>query len=61
MIEKIMEKDEITQAEVARRIGARRNNINKLMRRRESVTLDFLLKIAESLGLDVELKIHRKK
>jgi plasmid maintenance system antidote protein VapI len=61
MIEKTMEKNGITQAEVARRIGARRNNINKVMRRKDAVSLDFLLKIAESIGLDVEMKIRQKK
>jgi plasmid maintenance system antidote protein VapI len=61
MIEKIMEKDGVTQAEVARRIGARRNNINKVMRRRDTVSLEFLIKIAESIGLDIEMKIRRKK
>jgi plasmid maintenance system antidote protein VapI len=60
-VEKTMEKDGLTQAEVARRIGARRNNINKVMRRKDAVSLDFLLKIAESIGLDVEMKIKRIK
>ena len=61
MVEKTMEKDGITQAEVARRIGAERPNINKVMRRKDAVSLDFLLKIAESIGLDVEMKIRQKK
>lgn len=61
VVEKTMEKDGLTQAEVARRIGARRNNINKVMRRKDAVSLDFLLKIAESIGLDVEMKIKRIK
>ena len=61
MVEKTMEKDGITQAEVARRIGARRYNINKVMRGKNAVSLDFLLKIAESIDLDVEMKIRQKK
>jgi len=60
MVEKTMEKDGITQAEVARRIGARRYNINKVMRGKNVVSMDFLLKIAESLNLDVEMKIRKK-
>ena len=60
LVEKTMEKDGITQAEVARRIGAQRYNINKVMRRRESVSIEFLLKIAECLGLDLELRTKRK-
>ena len=60
-VEKTMEKDGITQAEVSRRIGARRYNINKVMRGKNAVSLDFLLKIAESIDLDVEMKIRKKK
>ena len=60
LIEKTMEKDGITQAEVARRTGAQRYNINKVMRRKEAVSIEFLLKIAESLELDLELKTRRK-
>jgi transcriptional regulator with XRE-family HTH domain len=60
IVEKTMEKDGITQAEVARRIGARRYNINKVMRGKLVVSVDFLLKIAESLGLDVEMKVRKK-
>jgi len=61
MVEKTMEKDGVTQAEVSRRIGARRYNINKVMRGKNAVSLDFLLKIAESIDLDVEMKIRQKK
>lgn len=58
-IEKAMEKDQISQGEVARRIGALRNNINKIMRRKSIVSLDFLVKMAESIGLEVEMKIRK--
>lgn len=64
MIEKIeaqMDNDQITQAEVARRIGALRNNINGIMRGKLPVSLDFLIKIAESIGLDVKLKVGKLK
>lgn len=60
-IEAAMEKDGISQGEVARRIGAQRYNVNKLMRGKTVASLDFLLKIAESIGLDVELRIKRIK
>lgn len=60
-IEKHMEQHEISQGEVARRISAHRYNVNKVMRRKAPVTLDFLLKIAESIGMKVDLKIHRSK
>lgn len=60
-IEKLMDQEEISQAEIARRIGAQRYNINKVMRRKFPVTLDFMLKMAESIGLEVELKIKQPK
>lgn len=60
LIVKTMEKDGITQAEVARKIGAQRYNINKVMRGKESVSIEFLLKMAEGLGLDLELRMRRK-
>ncbi|MBX3033540.1 MAG: XRE family transcriptional regulator [Bdellovibrionaceae bacterium] len=60
-IEKLMEHEGISQGEVARRIGAQRYNINKVMRRKFPVTLDFLLKMAESIGLEVEMKVRKSK
>ncbi len=61
MIEKTMEKDGISQAELARRMGAQRYNINKVMRGKFVVTLDFLVKMANALGLEVELKVKKAK
>ncbi len=60
-IEKVMEKDGLSQAEVARRIGAQRYNINKVMRRKSVVSVDFLLKVADGIGLKVELRFKRPK
>jgi predicted XRE-type DNA-binding protein len=60
-IEAAMEKDGISQGEIARRIGAQRYNVNKVMRRKLPVTVDFLLKMSESIGLDVEMKIRKPK
>lgn len=60
-IEKFMEQEKISQGEIARRIGAQRYNVNKVMRGKFPVTLDFLLKMAESIGLDVELKIKKPR
>lgn len=56
-----MEKDGISQGEIARRIGAHRPNINKVMRGKDPVSLEFLLKIAESLGLEAELRLKRAR
>lgn len=57
-IEAKMKKDDISQAEVARRIGALRTNVNLILRRKNPVTLDFLVKIAESIGMKVEMKFR---
>jgi transcriptional regulator with XRE-family HTH domain len=61
MIRKTMEKQNISQAEVARRIGAQRYNVNKVLQEKMPVSLEFLLKIAESLGLEAEIKLRLKK
>ncbi len=60
LIKKTMEEEGISQGEVARRIGAARTNINKLMRGKDTASIDFLLKIAESINMDVELKVRKK-
>lgn len=59
MIEQTMEKENISQAEVSRRIGAQRYNVNKIIRRKFPASLDFLVKMAESIGLDVRLKVRK--
>ena len=61
MIQTTMEIEGITQAEVARRTGALRYNINKVIRGKSPVSLEFLLKIAESIGLEIELKMRLRK
>jgi len=60
LITDTMEKDGVSQGEIARRIGSARPNINKIFRGKEPVTIDFLLKIAESMDLDLELKQRKK-
>lgn len=60
-IEKSMKDTNISQGEVARRIGALRRNVNQVLGRKKNASLDYILKMAESIGLDVELKIKRPK
>lgn len=60
-IQKTMEKEDISQGELARRTGSERYNINKVMRRKTAVSVDFLLKMAEGIGLEVELKTRLRK
>lgn len=60
-LEKQMESEEISQGEVARRIGALRHNINKVMRGKISPSLDYLVRMAEAAEMDLELKAKRIK
>jgi len=60
-IDAVMEKEGITQTELAARIGARQYNVNKVLRRKLLTSIDFLLKMAESCDLEVELRIKRAK
>lgn len=60
-IEKEMAAKNISQGEVARRIDALRRNVNQVMGRKKNASLDYILKMAESIGLDVELKVRRPK
>ena len=61
IVEEVMEETGTTQAEVARRVGAQRYNINKIIRKADPVSLEFLMRIAECLELEMELKVKRKK
>jgi predicted XRE-type DNA-binding protein len=60
-IEKSMEDANISQGEVARRIGALRRNVNQVMGRKKNASLDYILKMAESIGLDVEMRVKKPK
>jgi len=60
-IENQMERKQISQGEVARRIGAFRSNVNQVLRGKANASLDFLVKIAESVELDVEMKFKNLK
>lgn len=60
-IEREMSAKDISQGEVARRIGALRRNVNQIIGRKKNASLDYILKMAESIGLDVEMKIKRSK
>jgi plasmid maintenance system antidote protein VapI len=61
VITDVMEKDDISQGELARRIGVQRYNVNKIVQEKKITTVDYLLKMAEGLGLDIELRIKKLK
>ncbi len=61
-IEKEMEQKELSQGEVARMIGLDRRNVNKILRGTErGVSIDQLVRIANGIGLDVDVIIKRSK
>ena len=60
-IEKEMAAKDISQGEVARRIGALRRNVNQVIGRKKNASLDYILKMAESIGLDVEMRVKKPK
>jgi len=60
-IETEMEAFGISQGEIARRTDILRTNVNHIMRRKNTASIEMLVKIAESIGLKVELKIRKLK
>ena len=60
-IQKTMTEQELTQGEVAGRMGIARTNLNRVLCGKNGVSLEFLLKMAEHMSLDVELKVRLKK
>lgn len=49
---------EMTQEELAKRAGTRKSNISRLESGSYNPSLDFLIKIAKSLGKDVHIEIR---
>ncbi|MCC2253729.1 helix-turn-helix domain-containing protein [Ruminococcus sp. CLA-AA-H200] len=47
----------ITQAELARRVGTQKSNISRFESGNYNPSLDFLIKIAESLGKNIEIRL----
>ena len=48
----------ITQAELAKRVGTQKSNISRLESGNYNPGLDFLAKIAESLGKKISVKLN---
>jgi predicted XRE-type DNA-binding protein len=61
VIEKEMTAKAISQGEVARRIGALRRNVNQILGRKKNASLDYILTMAESIGLDVEMRVKKPR
>jgi predicted XRE-type DNA-binding protein len=61
-IEKKMEKEGLSQGEVGRIIGMDRKNVNKTLRGTErGVSINQLIRIANGIGLNIEMIIKNKK
>ena len=48
----------ITQAELAKRVGTQKSNISRMESGNYNPSLDFLAKIAESLGKEISVKLN---
>ena len=48
----------ITQAELAKRVGTQKSNISRLESGNYNPSLDFLAKITESLGKEISVKLN---
>ena len=51
----------ITQAELAKRVGTQKSNISRLESGNYNPSLDFLAKIAESLGKKISVKLNQNE
>jgi predicted XRE-type DNA-binding protein len=60
-IKKEMKSSDISQGEIGRRLDMPRNNVNMVMRGKTVSTLDQLIRIANSIGLYVDLETTKKK
>ena len=59
---KEMEKQSLSQGEVGRLIGMDRKNVNKTLRGTEkAISINQLVRIANGIGLDINLVIKRQK
>ena len=54
---KARQEQNMTQAELARRVGTQKSNISRLESGRYNPSLDFLEKVAGGLGREIEVKV----
>lgn len=48
----------MTQVELAKRVGTQKSNISRLESGNYNPSLDFLIKVARSLGKDIKIKLQ---
>lgn len=51
----------ITQSELAKRVGTQKSNISRLESGNYNPSLDFLTKVADSLGMNLVVKFDTRK
>ena len=54
----VRKEQNMTQAELAKRVGTQRSNISRLESGNYNPSLDFLIKVAASLGKSVRIQIY---
>lgn len=54
---KARQEQNMTQAELARRVGTQKSNISRLESGNYNPSLDFLVKVARSLGKNVSIRL----
>lgn len=57
-IMKARKEQNITQEELARRVGTQKSNISRLESGNYNPSLDFLIKIANALGKNLNVELH---
>ena len=55
---KARKEQNITQAELAKRVSTQKSNISRLESGNYNPSLDFLIKVAESLGKKLSINLH---
>lgn len=55
---KARKEQNITQSELAKRIGTQKSNISRLESGNYNPSLDFLVKVSEALGKTITIQLH---
>jgi plasmid maintenance system antidote protein VapI len=52
-----MRTKKISRAELARRIGCNRSTVTRIMNRSRKLTIEWMVAIAESLGVEIKIEV----
>jgi transcriptional regulator with XRE-family HTH domain len=56
-----MEKNDITKASLAQRLGKSRSAISQMLNQTPNITIKKMVEIAEAVGLDIRIATHERK